>query len=295
MGFYMKKIFISSLLVLSFFLSLLASCKFEDESETLSAPSVDNTSSPAKGITVARERLNSSTDSVLVYRINVDDPKAKEVHIGTLYPKILTEELLIFNDQMVHQQNHYKYRYVYVDSDSKRYYTEWSTTLKVIEGYSSETSLIYTVPSTVYFEYSPSDYTLKLTNAGDIIFNEGNKESWLEKYNMSIVLKTSSNQLSFPLTEKMQDPSAPDPLSLKAIIPTNWYDTKIYVPGIVGRNEDKNNDSKVQRIFWTELSPVTVKIIIRDETDPSIIKSETDITERGFTVPSVTSDGGIIY
>ena len=294
MGFYMKKIFISSLLVLSFFLSLLASCKFEDESETLSAPSVDNTSTTAKGITVARERLNSSTESVLVYRINVDDPKAKEVHIGTLYPKILAEELLIFNDQMVHSSKTYKYRYVYVDSDSKRYYTEWSTALKVTDGQPAEKSLVYTVPSTVYFEYSPSDYTLKLTNAGDIKFNE-QQESWLEKYNMSIVLRTSSNQLSFPLTEKMQDPSAPDPLSLKAIIPTNWYDTKIYVSGIVGRNEDKNKDSKVERVYWTELSPVTVKIIIRDETDPSIIKSETDITERGFTVPSVTSDGGIIY
>lgn len=275
----MKKIFINSLLAaLSF--CFLSACKFEEDSKILSAPSVDNTSTTSGGISIARERLSATTESVLVYRINVTDSPTKEIHIGTLYPNNLAETLLIFNDQMVYSSKTYTYRYVYIEADKSIYSTEWSTALKVTDGWSTENSLTYTIPSTTHFEFDPADYTLKLIEAGNISFNPQGS-SWLTNYSPAIILKTAYNQLSFTLADRVY--SGSDPLELKAILPTDFYDTKIYCSGIVGRYPEMNKNNKIERIYWTEPSPI------------NLIRGETDITSTGFIVESVSSDGGILY
>lgn len=279
-GFCMKKIFIKALFITLLSLTFVTACKFEDEGDTISAPSVDNTSTPSGGISIARERLNSSTDSVLVYRINVSDTPNVEVHIGTLYPKNISENLLIFNDQMVYASKTYKYRYVYIDSDKKRYSTEWSTALKVIDGKKTDESLVYTIPDETYFDLSPEDYTLKLMEADKIDFNPS-KETWLDNYKPAVILKTAYNQLSFGLAERVF--SGNDPLELKSILPADYYDTKIYCGGIVGRYQDVNKNNQIERIYWTEPSAIKV------------LKSGIDVTKTGFTLDSVSADSGIIY
>lgn len=279
-GFCMKKIFIKALFITLLSLTFVTACKFEDEGNTISAPSVDNTSTPSGGISIARERLNSSTDSVLVYRLNVSDTPNVEVHIGTLYPKNISENLLIFNDQMVYASKTYKYRYVYIDSDKKRYSTEWSTALKVIDGKKTDESLVYTIPDETYFDLSPEDYTLKLMEADKIDFNPS-KETWLDNYKPAVILKTAYNQLSFGLAERVF--SGNDPLELKSILPADYYDTKIYCGGIVGRYQDVNKNNQIERIYWTEPSAIKV------------LKSGIDVTKTGFTLDSVSADSGIIY
>ena len=279
-GFCMKKIFIKALFITLLSLTFVTACKFEDEGNTISAPSVDNTSTPSGGISIARERLNSSTDSVLVYRLNVSDTPNVEVHIGTLYPKNISENLLIFNDQMVYASKTYKYRYVYIDSDKKRYSTEWSTALKVIDGKKTDESLVYTIPDETYFDLSPEDYTLKLMKADKIDFNPS-QETWLDNYKPAVILKTAYNQLSFGLAERVF--SGNDPLELKSILPADYYDTKIYCGGIVGRYQDVNKNNQIERIYWTEPSAIKV------------LKSGIDVTKTGFTLDSVSADSGIIY
>lgn len=279
-GFCMKKIFIKALFITLLSLTFVTACKFEDEGNTISAPSVDNTSTPSGGISIARERLNSSTDSVLVYRLNVSDTPNVEVHIGTLYPKNISENLLIFNDQMVYASKTYKYRYVYIDSDKKRYSTEWSTALKVIDGKKTDESLVYTIPDETYFDLSPEDYTLKLMEADKIDFNSS-QETWLDNYKPAVILKTAYNQLSFGLAERVF--SGNDPLELKSILPADYYDTKVYCGGIVGRYQDVNKNNQIERIYWTEPSAIKV------------LKSGIDVTKTGFTLDSVSADSGIIY
>ena len=279
-GFCMKKIFIKALFITLLSLTFVTACKFEDEGNTISAPSVDNTSTPSGGISIARERLNSSTDSVLVYRLNVSDTPNVEVHIGTLYPKNISENLLIFNDQMVYASKTYKYRYVYIDSDKKRYSTEWSTALKVIDGKKTDESLVYTIPDETYFDLSPEDYTLKLIEADKIDFNSS-QETWLDNYKPAVILKTAYNQLSFGLAERVF--SGDDPLELKSILPADYYDTKVYCGGIVGRYQDVNKNNQIERIYWTEPSAIKV------------LKSGIDVTKTGFTLDSVSADSGIIY
>jgi hypothetical protein len=276
----MKKIVIKFLLPVLLSLGFVTSCKFEEETNILSAPSVDNTSTTSGGISIARERLNPTTESVLVYRINVTDAPTTEVHIGTLFPKNLSETLLIFNDQMVYSSKTYKYRYVYVEADSSRYTTEWTTELKVTDGWSTEDSLVYTIPEDTYLEFDPEDYTLKLVNAGNISYNTQGK-SWLTNYKPALILKTTYKQLSFALLDRVY--KGADPLELKAILPTDYYDTKIHCVGLVGRYPELNKNEKIERIYWTE--PSVIKIM----------RSEMDITSDGFIVESVTSDGGIIY
>lgn len=279
-GFCMKKIFIKALFITLLSLTFVTACKFEDEGNTISAPSVDNTSTPSGGISIARERLNSSTDSVLVYRLNVSDTPNVEVHIGTLYPKNISENLLIFNDQMVYASKTYKYRYVYIDSDKKRYSTEWSTALKVIDGKKTDESLVYTIPDETYFDLSPEDYTLKLMEA-DKIVPPDEDDTWLSQYKPAVILKTAYNQLSFGLAERVF--SGNDPLELKSILPTDYYDTKVYCGGIVGRYQEVNKNNQIERIYWTEPSAIKV------------LKSGIDVTKTGFTLDSVSADSGIIY
>lgn len=280
-GFCMKKIFIKALFITLLSLTFVTACKFEDEGNTISAPSVDNTSTPSGGISIARERLNSSTDSVLVYRLNVSDTPNVEVHIGTLYPKNISENLLIFNDQMVFESKSYKYRYVYIDSDKKRYSTEWSTALKVKSGKKQgEESLVYTIPDETYFDLSPEDYTLKLMEAGKIVPPDED-DTWLSQYKPAVILKTAYNQLSFGLAERVF--SGDDPLELKSILPADYYDTKVYCGGIVGRYQDVNKNNQIERIYWTEPSAIKV------------LKSKIDVTKTGFTLDSVSADSGIIY
>lgn len=280
LGSYMKKYFIAPLFITLFSLCLVLACKFEDDTDVISAPSVDNTSTSSKGISIARERLSSSIESVLVYRINVTDSPDEQVHIGTLYPKNISESLLIFNDQMVYASKTYKYRYVYIDSDSKKYYTEWTTELKVTDGNSTETSLVYEIPSEVYFDYSQSEYTLTLIKASNIVFN-ASRDSWLANYEPAVILKANDTTLSFSLSDGMFDGTVP--FGLKAVIPSDFYDTKIYCKGIVGHYQEYNKDNALERIYWTE--PSTIKVQ----------KSGTDITEAGFTIESVSGDGGIEY
>lgn len=279
-GFCMKKIFIKALFITLLSLTFVTACKFEDEGDTISAPSVDNTSTPSGGISIARERLNSSTDSVLVYRLNVSDTPNVEVHIGTLYPKNISENLLIFNDQMVYASKTYKYRYVYIDSDKKRYSTEWSTALKVIDGKKTDESLVYTIPDETYFDLSPEDYTLKLMEA-DKIVPPDEDDTWLSQYKPAVILKTAYNQLSFGLAERVF--SGNDPLELKSILPADYYDTKVYCGGIVGRYQEVNKNNQIERIYWTEPSAIKV------------LKSGIDVTKTGFTLDSVSADSGIIY
>lgn len=279
-GFCMKKIFIKALFITLLSLTFVTACKFEDEGNTISAPSVDNTSTPSGGISIARERLNSSTDSVLVYRLNVSDTPNVEVHIGTLYPKNISENLLIFNDQMVYNKKKYRYRYVYIDSDKKRYSTEWSTALNVIDGKKTDESLVYTIPDETYFDLSPEDYTLKLMEADKIDFNPS-QETWLDNYKPAVILKTAYNQLSFGLAERVF--SGNDPLELKSILPADYYDTKVYCGGIVGRYQEVNKNNQIERIYWTEPSAIKV------------LKSGIDVTKTGFTLDSVSADSGIIY
>lgn len=279
-GFCMKKIFIKALFITLLSLTFVTACKFEDEGNTISAPSVDNTSTPSGGISIARERLNSSTDSVLVYRLNVSDTPNVEVHIGTLYPKNISENLLIFNDQMVYTSKTYKYRYVYIDSDKKRYSTEWSTALKVIDGKKTDESLVYTIPDETYFDLSPEDYTLKLMEA-DKIVPPDKDDTWLSQYKPAVILKTAYNQLSFGLADRVF--SGDDPLELKSILPADYYDTKVYCGGIVGRYQDVNKNNQIERIYWTEPSAIKV------------LKNGIDVTKTGFTLDSVSADSGIIY
>ena len=276
----MKKIQIYFLLISIVSIFSISSCKFEEEGESLSAPSVDNTSTTSGGISIARERLSSSVESVLVYRINVSDNPNVEVHIGTLYPKNITENLLIFNDQMVYASKTYKYRYVYIESDKKRYSTEWSTALKVIDGKKTEESLVYTIPDETYFDYSPKSNTLSLTNADKIVFNKDD-DTWLSNYLPAVILKTAYNQLSFTLEDRVY--SGSNPLELKSVLPTDYYDTKIYCGGIVGRYKEINKNNQIERIYWTE--PSVIKVM----------RNGVDITTTGFTIDPVSSEGGIIY
>lgn len=181
---------------------------------------------------------------------------------------------------MVYASKTYKYRYVYIDSDKKRYSTEWSTALKVIDGKKTDESLVYTIPDETYFDLSPEDYTLKLMEADKIDFNPS-KETWLNNYKPAVILKTAYNQLSFGLAERVF--SGNDPLELKSILPADYYDTKVYCGGIVGRYQDVNKNNQIERIYWTEPSAIKV------------LKSGIDVTKTGFTLDSVSADSGIIY
>ena len=280
LGFCMKKLFIFPLLISVLFFSVITACSFEDEDDSISAPSVDYSSTSTKGVTVVRERLNSSTESVLVYRINVSDAPSKEVHIGTLYPAHISESLLIFNDPLVYSSKTYKYRYVFVDTNSTKFYTNWSREIKVTNGQSTTIDLKYKIdPATQYLAYDQTEYTLKAAAALDPL--DDTSFDWLKNYIPSIILRTSGDQLSFRIKDNQFDGT--ESISLKEIIPRHFYDTPIYCGGIVGRYAVDNSDGQIERIYWTEPSEITVK------------KGSQDITARGFTIPSNSSDGGISY
>ena len=116
--------------------------------------------------------------------------------------------------------------------------------------------------------------------ADKIDFNPS-QETWLDNYKPAVILKTAYNQLSFGLAERVF--SGNDPLELKSILPADYYDTKIYCGGIVGRYQDVNKNNQIERIYWTEPSAIKV------------LKSGIDVTKTGFTLDSVSADSGIIY
>lgn len=258
----MKKLF----LFLSIFASLcFFSCSFaEDESEYLSAPTV-----ATEKTVISHTRRSSSDTAVYVYRINttpsVEDHNS--YHIGTLYPQNTEKEILDFADTLAYIGQKYKYQLVFINSDGTKYPTEWTSEVTITDGLikTNTEHIKYEIPNTTYIAYKADDSTLKIGGDSIDILGTGNSDPFehQSEYIPTLILKTDSRSVSFELSDDQF--SGTDNIPLIAILPDDFFDTKIECIGLVGKYIKTNDEgNKIIYINWTE--PASIKTVYAEDT-----------------------------
>lgn len=281
----MKKIFFSLFTISFLFACVIFGCKFSDEDDLLSAPSIEVTSDGK--INVSREKLSDSTKYVNVDRIS-SQSNSEIVRIGTIYPEYVTESILIFDDSLVYSGITYMYRFVYVDSDGSKYPTDWSNARKAENSLTSDNTSFSYDTSSKSITYVVADYTLRLDDTLTAPDSSDTAiDSRLAEYEPAVILSTSTESRAFPL----ESSSSGTILSLKNVLPESFYDTAITLKGITGTYEKADvSEENVAVIYWLE--PASIQLNLESTIDDT---TETKENLESFTISSLLGDGGIEY
>ena len=240
-----------------------SSCNFANsDDDLLNAPSVTSKES-INSIAITHERLSSTNERVNIERINVSQSKAEPVLIATLYPNKISTDLLTYQDRLIYKGTKYKYRFIFIDSETKKYYTDWSDAVKAQEGYTEASTpyLSYNTSGGASLLYDDTGYKLELSSGTTIPpLNTGNTvnvENFTDDFSPVLVLKAGDTSVAFDLTADILDGTESIFFDLQKL-PLNFYNKPIYILGIAAKHQVKPNSSDVTGLDWTELVPLNV-------------------------------------
>ena len=252
------KISFIALVSLSFF-----SCNFASgDDDLLNAPSVSSKES-TNSIVITHERLSSTNERVNIERINVSLSNAEPVLIATLYPNKISSDQLIYPDRLIHKDKKYKYRFVFIDSETKKYYTKWSDAITAQEGYSEASTpyLSYNLSGGASLLYDDKEYKLELKSGTTIPpLNDGNTvtiDNFTDEFSPVLILKAGDTSVAFDLSADILDGTEPTFFDLQKL-PLNFYNKPIYILGIAAKHKEIEKSSDVTGLDWTELVPLNV-------------------------------------
>ena len=228
-------------------------CNFNFKGDELLDPfDVDASGGP---VVLSIPSISKDTKYIHIYRKEVVNKKDVIVNLGILYPAVLdAKNIYIFIDELVKKGNSYSYMARYFDG-TKYEKTNWSKEVQPKDGYSDTQSLVYT-RTDAQFEIS-SDYIMTLTGtlkAPDI--------TDIANYKPMLIAKTSKKTEVFELSA---DISSEKGISLKNILPADFYDTEITIVGILAQKINyvdstaAEKDKVVRSVLWTDFTEIPVK------------------------------------
>ncbi len=271
------KISFIALVSLSFF-----SCNFASgDDDLLNAPSVDSTETSTH-IVVVHNRLSSTNKRVNIERIEASNTSAKPVIIATLFPDKIESSDLIYQDSLIHKGKKYKYRFVFIDSETKKYYTQWSSAVQAKNGYAEGTTpnLTYKIPNGVVFSYDIQNNNITIDGGTLPSLNDGNSTpvpSFANDFSPVLILKAGNITTAFDLTDTQT--AGTTSFELRNL-PLTYNDKPIYCLGIAAKYDVIEKSSDHVRTEWTEIAPIKVVYAASTTSEEAkylYIKSSTNI------------------
>lgn len=268
----MKKIITVALSIFAF---LAVSCNFTFAGEDLlTKPDVEKKDSV---ISISVPRQNNSTRYINLYRKDCEDSDETVVSLGMIYPDNYESigSAYIFMDSLVHKDHKYTYRARYFDG-SDYYYTEWSNEIIAAGGFNEDKLLKYKNTDATLL-LNETDYTLKITGTiGNADIPDFDKE-----YKPMIIISSDEKTEIFQI-ESVADGTL---ISLRGILPLDFFDKKIRIDGIVGQKidaintDDSEADPIIKSLIWTE--PTEIEL--------------TGYKNNTFIIPSVAGSDGVDF
>lgn len=240
------------------FTSLFMACNITvEDTSLLKAPDVETTSS---GIGIRLSVLNSDTNYINIYRIDVTDNTKNEnaVNIGMIFPKVIgiTNSSYFYEDLNVYQGHKYKYYARYKD-DSDTYLTNESAVIKSNTGYPATARLKYGTNS-VRFIFNEKNQTLRIH--GNIKDPEIN--NFADEYVPVISVKCDDKSQVFELGSISDD----EDINLRGILSSEFMDKEIQILGLLGQKKEIQENDKlteiksqqIKKIIWTEPAEIDI-------------------------------------
>jgi len=263
-----------------FFLAVCAAsflflcCRFTSADTTAVTYEAPQAASSSGGITLSIVPV-SGTSYINVYRRQVSGTGYTDaVNIGEIKPagsSTFSSSSVIFKDPYTFSGTTYQYRVRYYDSSYK--VSEWSVKLNgAVSGSSS--SYVYTIDSGAVLKYSSEYKTLTV---------EGTVSSpALGTFDPKIALKTDSAASLFGLTAIASGTE----IHLTDILPTSFYDTDVYVTGILGETSSESADELYTCYYW--LVPASITMVDSDGNTITSFKitSSSSTTDNDYSSPS---------
>ena len=252
-----KALIISALFAVVF--TLLASgCKFNlSESKYLKRPDVDCKDGY---ISVRGSYVNSQTTHISIYRQDITDPTPSEIErIALLYPAGFskTNQTYIFYDYNIFKDRKYHYYVRFVEENGAKNRTEWSEEIMnntTIPPSKDAVSYAYTIPEGADYTYTQSTMSLSLPPGKDFVRPTFLSQAEYDlQYVPALVMQANGKTQTFKVDDVTD-------ITLKTIIPEEFFDTEITLLGIVGQHVEyvEGSTTELKQIVWTSLAPIKV-------------------------------------
>ena len=241
-------------------------------------------------VTIIIPKMNTDTKYINVYRR--DKSNDQDYNIGILYHPLALEndnKNYCYIDTLVTENHCYEYRCRYNIKDTY-YYTEWSDTIEIKEGYKSypETTNLKYQANDAYMIFEKTDYTIQFSDPitePDFPEFAPNTIDDAEWFKPMLIISNGEYTQAFELSSLQ----ARKPINLRGMLPLNFLDTEISIKGIVAQKKifaddaedvDDSDERLIREIIWTEPTYLKLKGAGSDET---------------INVPSQTGLAGLDY
>lgn len=263
-----KNIYSLFLLIIGSFF-FFSSCDVELTDSKLNRPDISLTKS---GISLSIQRENSDFQYINIYRAEKQslEEKLDFIKIGMIFPGAFDSknDSFLFEDTFVIKGKEYVYYVRNYDSENGYFPTNATKPIQAVNGLDESEVSQLKYPSTM-FRYNKT--TKSLVALTDI---EALPHPSLSEYVPAIVISKLKEDIDGnEIVEKTQSFKLPQTvipenteIPIVSLLPQDFFNSKLRFEGIIGQKEetiildpeDLTSEEKVCRVFWTDITPVSV-------------------------------------
>ncbi len=259
----MKKTYISHFIVLTLFAALfmsvfLTGCDFNlGENKYLDRPDV---TVDGNRFLITGSYISKTTTSITIYRQNVRDTGKPIERVAVLFPdgdEDKKNQTYKYFDERIIVNQEYRYYVRFTDKNGERNRTEWSDKKTARVGAASAALLTFNVNNNNY-RFDETNMTLTLDTDTPLTFpdNTATIITDISNYMPALVFQNGDKIQTFVLPG--QSPNNTKIISLRELLPQEFFNTDIVLLGIVGQKTEKNSSNVLKSVSWTNIAPIKV-------------------------------------
>ena len=257
----MKKTYISHFIVLTLFAALfmsvfLTGCDFNlGENKYLDRPDV---TVDGNRFLITGSYISKTTTSITIYRQNVRDTGKPIERVAVLFPdgdEDKKNQTYKYFDERIIVNQEYRYYVRFTDKNGERNRTEWSDKKTARVGAASAALLTFNVNNNNY-RFDEANMTLNLPENVTFTPPESTCITDISAYKPALVFQNGDIIQTFELPGT--SPANTNRVSLRELLPQEFFNTDIVLLGIVGQKTEKNSSNVLKSVSWTNIAPIKV-------------------------------------
>ena len=257
----MKKTYISHFIVLTLFAALFMSvfftgCDFNlGENKYLDRPDV---TVDGNRFLITGSYISKTTTSITIYRQNVRDTGKPIERVAVLFPdgdEDKKNQTYKYFDERIIVNQEYRYYVRFTDKNGERNRTEWSDKKTARVGAASAALLTFNVNNNNY-RFDEANMTLNLPENVTFTPPESTCITDISAYKPALVFQNGDIIQTFELPGT--SPANTNHVSLRELLPQEFFNTDIVLLGIVGQKTEKNSSNVLKSVSWTNIAPIKV-------------------------------------
>lgn len=255
----MKKTYISHFIVLTLFAALfmsvfLTGCDFNlGENKYLDRPDV---TVDGNRFLITGSYISKTTTSITIYRQNVRDTGKPIERVAVLFPdgdEDKKNQTYKYFDERIIVNQEYRYYVRFTDKNGERNRTEWSDKKTARVGAASAALLTFNVNNNNY-RFDEANMTLNLPENVTFTPPESTCITDISAYKPALVFQNGDLIQTFELPPG----TSPNHVSLRELLPQEFFNTDIVLLGIVGQKTEKNSSNVLKSVSWTNIASIKI-------------------------------------